>query len=53
MFTPFFGAPEGRPSAHGRGTTPASMRLHCLKAISIALAGSALVSPVAYALEFC
>lgn len=45
MFTPFFGAPEGRPSAYGRGTTPASMRVHRLKAISIALAGSALVSP--------
>ncbi len=52
MFTPFFGAPEGRPSAYGRGTTPASMRVHRLKAISIALAGSALVSPVAYALDF-
>ena len=31
MFTPFFGAPEGRPSAYGRGTTPASMRVHRLR----------------------
>lgn len=52
MFTPFFGAPEGRPSAFGRGSIPASMRLPRLKAISIALAGSALVAPVAYALDF-